>query len=206
MVIDEHDCGEPVGAGPDSRPGASQALLFVRNFIKHPATVGWLLPSSRFVVDEVLKQVDWGKAKVIVEYGPGVGAFTRELLQRMALDATLIAIELNPEFCAYLRTSLRDSRLLLVNESAAEIDRVLPRFGFAHADYVISGIPFAPIPHDARDDIVRKTHSALGPDGSFLVYQFSSVVLPYLRRVFSRVSRDFELLNVLPTQLFYCVR
>src|SRR5512138_2349146 len=88
----------------------SQALLFARNFLKHPNMVGWVLPSSRFLVNEVLKQIAWGKARVIVEYGPGVGSFTKALLDRMAPDAKLIALELNPEFYSYLQGSFHDPR------------------------------------------------------------------------------------------------
>jgi phospholipid N-methyltransferase len=190
-----------VSAGP-----VSQALLFVANFIKHPTMVGWLLPSSRFLVNEVLNQIDWNKAKVIVEYGPGVGSFTRAVLQRMRPDARLIAIELNAEFCGYLNATLRDPRLQVVNESATEIDSLLNKLRLPKADYVISGIPFKTMPDPLRDLVVRKTHSILKPDGSFLVYQFSGTVRPYLERVFGRVSRDFKLLNILPARLFYCAR
>ena len=184
----------------------SPFFLFARNFLRHPNMVGWMLPSSPFVVDEVLKQIDWPNAKVIVEYGPGVGTFTRELLRRMHPDAALIALEINPEFYGFLKQSLRDPRLHLVQESATEIDTVLARLGYAHADYVISGIPFKTLPHPLRDTIVRKTHSVLRPKGSFLVYQLSSVVLPYLEQVFGAVSRDVELLNFVPARLFYCAR
>src|SRR5258705_5203082 len=104
---------------PASR--ASQLLLFARNFVKHPNMVGWMLPSSPFVVDSVLKQVDWEAARVIVEYGPGVGTFTTSVLERMRPDATLIALETNPEFFQFLNGSFRDPRLRLVQESAAEI-------------------------------------------------------------------------------------
>ena len=93
-----------------------------------------------------------------------------------------------------------------MQESATEIDAVLARLGYPHADYVISGIPFKTLPHALRDTIVRKTHSVLRPSGTFLVYQLSSVVLPYLEQVFGRVSRDIELLNILPARLFYCAR
>src|SRR5947207_10339145 len=99
---------------PSSRNGAatkppstsSQLLLFARNFLKHPDMVGWMLPSSSFLVDEVLKQVDWESARVIVEYGPGVGTFTTKVLERMHPDAKLIALELNPEFYQFLNGSL----------------------------------------------------------------------------------------------------
>ena len=190
-----------------SRPGpASQLFFFARNFLKHPNMVGWMLPSSSFVVDEVLKQVDWAEARVIVEYGPGVGTFTTKLLERMRPDATLIALELNPEFFQFLNGSLRDPRLKLIQGSAEDIDSVLSRLGYPHADYVISGIPFKTLPHPLRDTIVRKTHSVLRPQGSFLVYQLSSVVLPYLENVFGTVRRDVELLNIIPAQMFYCAR
>lgn len=184
----------------------SQAFLFLANFLKHPTKVGWLLPSSRFLVNEVLNQVDWGRAKVIVEYGPGVGSFTKAVLQRMQPDARLVAIELNSEFCGYLNNTLRDPRLQVVNDSATEIDSLLNKLGLPKADYVISGIPFKTMPDPLRDLVVRKTHSILKPDGSFLVYQFSGTVRPYLERVFGRVSRDFKLLNILPARLFYCAR
>src|SRR5690349_20168355 len=93
-----------------TRGRASRFLLFARNFVKHPNMVGWMLPSSPFVVDSVLKQIDWDSARVIVEYGPGVGTFTTHVLERMHRDATLIALETNPDFVRFLKDSLRDPR------------------------------------------------------------------------------------------------
>jgi phospholipid N-methyltransferase len=172
----------------------------------HPKMVGSMLPSSPFLARQVLKQIDWEKARVIVEYGPGVGTFTREVLARMHPEATLIALELNNEFFGFLKGSLHDPRLRLIHESATEVDAVLQRLGYPHADYVISGIPFKTLRHDLRDTIVRKTYSVLRPSGSFLVYQMSGAVLPYLEKVFAKVSRDVELLNFIPARLFYCAR
>ncbi len=202
------DNNEDLGGLYLARPRrrTAQFFRFACGFLRHPGKVGWILPSSPFLVDEVLRQIDWRRAGVIVEYGPGVGAFTKRLLERMRPDAHLVALEINPEFVRFLSDSLQDPRLHLVQESAAEIDAVLARLGFAHADYVISGIPFKTMPPPLRDTIVRKTHSVLRPKGSFLVYQFSGAVLPYLERVFGNVSRDFELLNIIPARLFYCAR
>ena len=73
----------------------SERLLFASNFLRHPNMLGSIVPSSRFLVDQVLELIDWGRARVIVEYGPGVGAFTREILRRMRSDARLVAIETN---------------------------------------------------------------------------------------------------------------
>ncbi len=183
-----------------------QNLLFARNFLKHPKMLGSIIPSSRFLVNQVLRKVDWDKAKVIVEYGPGVGTFTREILRRMAADAMLFVFETNPDFVQFLQSRLEDPRLHVVHGSAGDVDAVLQKYGKSHADYVISGIPFSTMPETVRDAILHATHSILHPQGAFLVYQFSASVLPHLTRFFSDVSRSFEPLNILPARLFYCVK
>lgn len=177
--------------------------LFALNFFKHPRMLGSIIPSSRFLIERVLRQVDWTRARVIVEYGPGVGTFTSEILRRMRPDGLLVVLETNPDFVEFLRESIPDSRLRVVHGSAAEVGQVLAKEGELHADYVISGIPFTTLPNDVRQEVLRQTHNVLKPDGVFLVYQFSPKVLGYLQPFF-RVTRGFEPWNILPAQLFYC--
>jgi phospholipid N-methyltransferase len=187
---------------PASR--SEQLLLFGRNFLKHPKMLGSLIPSSRFLVNHVLAEVDWDRARVFVEYGPGVGTFTTEILRRMRPDAVLVALETNAEFVRFLRGKLHDDRLHVIHGSAADADSALARLELSRADYVISGIPYTTMPPEVRDIILRKTHSVLDSEGAFLVYQFTRAVLPYLQRVFGSVQQEFEPLNVMPARLFYC--
>lgn len=166
--------------------------------------LGSIVPSSRFLVDEVLDRIDWPRANVVVEYGPGVGTFTAEILKRMRPDATLIAIEMNQEFVRFLGDELPDPRLRVVEGSAADIQHILRQHGHDRADYIVSGIPFSTMPDDVREAVLRASRAALASDGAFLVYQFSSRVLPDLERIFGTVERRFEPLNILPAQLFFC--
>ena len=182
---------------------SGHALLFARNFFRHPRMLGSIVPSSRFLIKQVLEPIDWAQARVIVEYGPGVGSITAEILRRMRPDATLIAIETNPEFVRFLR-SIEDERLHVVEASAESVVQILRQHGHAKASYIISGIPFSTISAPLRERILRKTHSVLEPHGLFLVYQFSTRVLPDLRRIFGSVRQQFEPLNVLPAHLFFC--
>jgi phospholipid N-methyltransferase len=183
---------------------SEQLLLFGRNFIKHPRMLGSLIPSSRFLVNHVLGEVDWHEARVFLEYGPGVGTFTTEILRRMRSDAVLIALETNKDFVRFLRGRLRDDRLHVIQGSAADADSALAVLGLRAADYVISGIPYTTMPPELRETILRKTHTVLDQHGAFLVYQFTRAVLPHLRQVFGSVAEDFEPLNVMPARLFYC--
>jgi phospholipid N-methyltransferase len=183
---------------------SEQFLLFSRNFIKHPKMLGSLIPSSRFLVNKVLGEVDWSRAQVLLEYGPGVGTFTTEILRRMRADAVLIVLETNADFVRFLRGKVRDTRLHVVHGSAADAGSVLARLDLRHADYVISGIPYTTMSPETRETILRTTYSVLHPKGAFLVYQFTRSVLPYLQQVFGLVQQDFEPLNVMPARLFYC--
>jgi len=183
---------------------SEQILLFGRNFIKHPKMLGSLIPSSRFLVNKVLSEVDWVRARVFLEYGPGVGTFTTEILRRMRPDAVLIVLETNADFVRFLRGKIHDDRLHVVHGSAAEADAALASLNLSQADYVISGIPYTTIPPEVREVILRKTHALLHPHGAFLVYQFTRTVLPYLQEVFGRIHQDFEPLNVMPARLFFC--
>ncbi len=178
--------------------------LFARNFFRHPRMLGSIIPSSRFLVNDVLRPIDWAQARLIVEYGPGVGTITVEVLRRMRADATLIVFETNSEFVRFLRSSVEDGRLHVVEKSAESVADVIREYGHTHADYVISGIPFSTIPGPQRERILRATRGVLEPRGSFLVYQFSTRVLRDLKRVFCTVRRHFEPLNILPAHLFFC--
>jgi len=177
-------------------------LLFARHFFSSPRMLGSAIPSSPFLVRRVLRRVHWDKAKVIVEYGPGVGTFTREILKRMRPDALLLAIESNGSFAEYLRNAIADARLRVWHGSAAEVLTFLSELRIEHADYVISGIPFSTLLPGSRRIILRNTWRALGPEGVLLVYQFSGAVLKHLEGVFGPVECDREMLNVLPAKIF----
>jgi phospholipid N-methyltransferase len=187
-----------------SKPRFGHVFLFARNFFRHPRMLGSIVPSSRFLIVQLLRPIEWRRARVIVEYGPGVGVITAEILRRMPADGNLIAIETNPEFVRYLRSTFGDPRLHVVEASAESVADVVHRLGFEKVSYIISGIPFSTIPAATRDRILRATRGVLEQHGAFLVYQFSSRVLPDLQRIFGFVRRQFEPFNVLPAHLFFC--
>jgi phospholipid N-methyltransferase len=185
-------------------PSSSRRFLFALNFFKSPAMLGSLIPSSRFLVNDVLNQVDWDRARVIVEYGPGVGTITQEILKRMRPDAVLLAIELNQEFVDFLHEEIADPRLHAVHGSASDVRKVLAKLGLPCADYIISGIPYSTMPHALRREVMQESRKVLHPEGALLVYQFTNAVLPYLNSSFGSVRQNFQFLNILPARIFYC--
>jgi phospholipid N-methyltransferase len=182
----------------------SKLSLFMRNFFRHPAMLGSLIPSSPFLVEDILAGIDWAKARVIVEYGPGVGTITERILSRMRPDATLVAIDANEDFANFLREEIPDPRLRVFHGSAEHVAEYLAQLGLKKADYIISGIPYSMLPDSVRRGIMERSRALLDPHGTLIVYQFTNTVRPYLQSSFGSVREGFQPLNVLPARIFHC--
>jgi len=185
---------------------AASAFLFGANFLKHPQMVGALVPSSRFLVDRVLSSIEWSRALSFVEYGPGTGAITREIISRMRGDARLLAVEANRSFVEHLQNLIRDRRLHLIGGSAADAQLHLTRLNMPQVDYVISGIPLSLMTKAARSQVFETTHAILRPKGTFIVYQYTRTTLAELQSIFSVVRPDYVRGKVLPLCLFNCTK
>jgi phospholipid N-methyltransferase len=194
----------PSQAAKTSAIATSASALFARNFFKYPSMLGSVVPSSRFLVNQLMGQIDWERARVLVEFGPGVGTITREVLKRMRPDAVLLVIELNEEFVQYLGSTIRDPRLRVVHGSAAHVRRILAQHGLAPADSIISSIPYSLLPESLRQEIVAESRHALKSQGSLLVFQYNRTLLPYLKSSFGSVKLNFQLFNILPALIFHC--
>ena len=198
-----------VTARPLKRPRFSLRLprtpwgMFFTGFLKHPVMVGSVIPSSDRLIRRMLSRVDWGKTKLFVEYGPGVGTFCRPILERMAPDATLLVIDTNADFIDFLKENIVDPRFRAVLGSAADVETIVATAGFEKADYVLSGLPFSTLPPDVGAAIGKATHNVLRADGGFLVYQFSAKCRAFMSPHFARIDHKFEPWNILPAQLYW---
>lgn len=188
------------------RRSPSPQWQFLRGFLKHPVMVGSIIPSSRMLIERMLRPVDWDQTRLFVEYGPGVGTFTRPILEKLRPDSTLLTIDTNPDFTRYLRDSIDDPRLVAVTGSAADVEAILADHGHDHADFVLSGLPFSTLPPGVGEAIASATAKIIRPGGAFLVYQFSPKVREFIAPHFERIERGFEWVNVPPATLFWAWR
>lgn len=168
--------------------------------------LGSIVPSSRYLIRRLLREVDWRSVRTVVEFGPGVGNITAAVLERMPDQGRLIALDTNEEFITALRRTITDPRLVAVNASAEHVRHVVTHHRVASVDCVISGIPFSMIPRPVGSSILKQVEQLLSPRGTMLVYQFSAAVKPALQEVFAEVEQEFEWLNILPAHVFRCRR
>src|SRR3546814_19146388 len=109
-------------------------LFRSRGFLKNPVMVGSVIPSSRFLIEKILAPVNWGRADVFVEFGPGVGTITKPILDRLKPDAKLIAVDKKADLCYYIRHEFADPRLIHPNRSDAALGKKPREKGCAGRD------------------------------------------------------------------------
>ena len=183
-------------------PRWEEILAFLRGFLRDPAGVGSIIPSSRFMERRIVRMADATRARVIVELGPGTGGTTRALLDAMPADARLLCLEIDPFFVEMV-SKIDDPRLIVHRGSAEHIVDVLNEYGLDAPDAVVSGIPFSTMPPQLARLIVQRVRDALPAGGRFVAYQFRDHVAQFARSVFGPPERsEREFFNIPPMVVY----
>jgi phospholipid N-methyltransferase len=179
-------------------------LRFLKQWVRNPRELGSITPSSRFLTREVVDQIDFSRASYIAELGPGTGVFTQAILDRLAPDGQLLAVDTNAGFVEHLRHEIRDARLQVLEASAERIDALVGDAGWPGVDAVVSGIPYSLLPRPVMRAILQASRRALGDKGVFVGYQYSRMLRPHLLDVFGNVRYRSVLVNLPPAFVYTC--
>jgi phospholipid N-methyltransferase len=185
----------------DNKESDDTLFSYFKAFIDDKG-VASVTPSSRFIVDRVLKAMDVRSASVVIEYGAAGGVITRRILEQMPKDGKLIAIELNDELYETLTKDLKDPRLIAVHGDVRDVAAIAHRHGVSQADVIVSGIPFAFLSGRGRHELLKATHDLLSPSGRFIAYQVTTHLIGLLEEYFRKVKTQFEIRNIPPHFVF----
>lgn len=186
---------------------------YVSQFCREPRTIGAIAPSSRKLADKMVAPIDFKNARVIVEYGPGCGVFTRHVLNHIDSKRTIFfGLELNERMNRLASEKAPDA--IIYQDSAAEVRKYLQQYGVEHADAIISGLPWASFPESLQDEILAETVSGLPEKGIFTTFAYlHGLILPSgirfrkkLEQHFSEVKTSPVVWGNLPPALVYWCR
>jgi phosphatidylethanolamine/phosphatidyl-N-methylethanolamine N-methyltransferase len=186
--------------------------LFLRQFVQSPRTVGAVLPSSGELAGAMLAPIDFAAARTIVEFGPGTGAFTREIAARLAPGCRYLGIELNETFVRELAAEF--PRLTFVQGSVVDLDQILSAHGTSQIDAIVCGLPWATLPISLQDTVFGAIDRALVPGGAFMTFGYlQSLILPgawalrrRLRQNFAEVGHSSVVWRNVPPAFAYICR
>src|ERR1700730_4124642 len=174
------------------------SVLFFKRFLQRPFQIASIVPSSRALVERVADKIDFGRVRVIAEYGPGEGVHSREIARRMRPDAKLLLFELDAAFSRDLRRQFSDDpRVHVINGDAARLPEELERRGIPHCDYILSGIPFSILEIKKKRALLANTHEALADGGRFIIYQVTNELRQHAT-LFDFADSEYFLQNIPP--------
>ena len=191
---------------------ADQAVRFLKEFVNKPQEIGALVPSSPALARAVVRSIDWDQVRVAVEYGPGLGAITAEILTRTD-GKDFFAIELNEVYADRFRRSFPQVRLY--HDSVANLPAIAAEHGVDVIDCVVSGLPWAIFSGAVQDELLDATFEVLREGGQFATFAYMhGLALPAGRRFRKKLARRFRKIdrspvvwrNTPPAVVYHCVR
>lgn len=146
-------------------------LGFFGTFLKNPASVGAVLPSSRYLARALVGRLDLQPGQLIVEYGPGTGPVTAVVRESLPTGAHYLGIELEPRFHQLLVHRYPTMQFHL--GSAADVEKILGERELPRPTRIVSGLPFASLPPLVQDSVIDGiVRSLRGTNGDFRTFQY----------------------------------
>ncbi|MBW7867539.1 MAG: methyltransferase [Brumimicrobium sp.] len=179
---------------------------FLKEFLKDSKTVGSVRPSSPALTKTMLNHINFNSAKIIVEFGPGTGVFTRKVIENLKSDTAFFVFELHKPFFDLLQEEFSEfSNVHLINDSALNIGKYITETEDS-VDVIISSLPLSNIDNHIANQILLISKQIIKPEGKFLQYQYSLNYRKRLKRIFKEVTTEFTLNNLPPAFVYSCTK
>ena len=174
-------------------------LEFLFEFIRRPKNTGAIAPSSPALADAIVSDIGIDEASLVVEYGPGTGSFTGEIVRTLPEDAHFLAFENNEQMIGTLRRT--HPTVSVVNASIGRADEVLRTRGWElpAVDSIVSGLPWASFDDALQNRLLETTAGILRPGGQFATFAYiHGMLLPSARRFRHKLQRRFSTVTTSP--------
>lgn len=199
------------------RSGSGSVLANYRTFIERavrkPNLVGAIAPSSPNLAREMAAVVPTAGSPVVVELGPGTGALSSGIAQRLPAGGRQVAIEVDSGMVEYLRVEL--PWLEVIQGDASRLGDLLADAGIDKVDAVVSGLPWSIFPAKLQQDILDQVGAVLAPGGAFTTFAYVHALgMTGARQFRRRLDLSFDEVltshtvwrNVPPARIYVCRR
>lgn len=176
----------------------SRPFLFFKELLRAPSRIGAVCPSSEHVAHVVCDMLPRHRKGLIVEVGPGTGALTAALVQRIQEKDRLMLLEHSPYFASALRDSY--PQVAVIHGDAAKMDQFIAPDTEVAA--IVSSLPLLNFAPEYRAQILRQYHDALPKRGRLIFVSYNMRCnQEILKAGFTSRYHRFEMRNLPPARV-----
>lgn len=166
-------------------------------FSKNLFVTGAITETSRKVELEICKNIVTDRNLTIVEFGMGHGNITKAILNKISPNSKLYSFEVKQEFCDYVKKSIQDDRLEIINDGAENMKNHINQ----KIDIVISSIPFSFFSKEKGIKIIQDAYDSMTNEA----YYSQVLYTKHNFKKFQMIFDDCELKKFrgIPTEYIY---
>lgn len=129
-----------------------------------------MLPSSKYLAQEMASYVSVSPNHFVVELGPGTGVITEALLRAGISAKQIIAIEQESNLAGQLGKRFPDTKIIIGD--AAHLNELFDEKD-CKVDTIISSLPLRSLPDDAVQSILSNISSILPRNGKYIQFTYN---------------------------------
>ncbi|MGH9948863.1 MAG: class I SAM-dependent methyltransferase [Pyrinomonadaceae bacterium] len=149
----------------------NENIEFLQAFLKNPAKVGSITPSSPELAQTMLAGIEPAADNIIIELGVGTGAITKFIEDILPNDRSYLGIELDASLVKLLRKNLPNMNIVCGN--AIEMESIHKRSGLGKPGYIVCCLPFVSLPGEVRDGVLVEVDKYMKQGCEFRTLQYA---------------------------------
>lgn len=175
---------------------------FNRRWVNFWKDIGYGLPSSNFLIQRMLRYIQWNNLNTIVELWGWMGSMTRAIIAKKNDSTIFTTCEIQESRFHELKKYQNSHTNVLLMDAEACLSQFVPWTVQA----IVSTLPlWSMSPMHARE-ILAAASKSLSNEGRFLQYQYFASNKEDIEKYFQIVDVAWEPLNFPPAFIYICKR
>ena len=149
----------------------NENIQFLQAFLKNPAKVGSIAPSSPELAQKMIDGIAPSAKKIVIELGVGTGAITKFLQDVVPDEDSYLGIELDRNLVKSLKKNY--PKLKIVCGNATETHHIHQKAHLGRVGYIICCLPFVSLPNEVGEKILLEIDKFMQAGCTFRTFQYA---------------------------------
>lgn len=146
-------------------------LQFLQAFLKNPAKVGAIAPSSPELAAEMLQGIHPDDHNIVLELGVGTGAITKFLREIVPSKASYLGLELDTDLVKTLNEKYPDMNIICGN--ATDAYSIHRESGLGKVRYLVCCLPFVSLPKEISQAVLVELQKFMDEGCELRIFQYA---------------------------------